>query len=302
MSRRKPSLPGGTDPQTSKQPRMSLMRWIRRRFRRTETPASTIYDALRHEEKDPPLSETIAKTFENPSLLLEHIEALRAHLLRSLAALVVGVFVATFAAPTLLDWLSEPIGGRQALQAIEVTESIGVFMRISLMAGFTLSFPYIAAEFYAFLHPGLRRNERRMIIAVIPAALFLFLAGLAFAYLLMLPTALRFLLTFLNIPTNVRPASYIRFVTGVMFWMGVAFQFPLIIYVLARLGILRANLLRKGWRFAIVGIAVLAAAVTPTIDPVNMALVMGPMILLYFLGIGLASLAERQSARPTREA
>jgi sec-independent protein translocase protein TatC len=86
-----------------------------------------------------------------------------------------------------------------------------------------------------------------------------------------------------------------------MFWIGIAFQFPLIIYVLARVGLVRATVLIQNWRLAVVVIAVLSAAITPTIDPVNMGLVMGPMIVLYFLGILLAKIAERSRARNMRE-
>jgi sec-independent protein translocase protein TatC len=78
-----------------------------------------------------------------------------------------------------------------------------------------------------------------------------------------------------------------------MFWIGVAFEFPLIIYLLAVVGIVNARMLWRAWRVAIVGIAVLAAAITPTIDPVNMGLVMAPMTVLYFVSIGLAAIAER---------
>ena len=113
----------------------------------------------------------------------------------------------------------------------------------------------------------------------------------------MLPVALPFLLSFLGIVTRVRPSNYIRFVTGVMFWIGIAFQFPLIFYTLAGLGVINARMLVNGRRFAVLGIAIVAAVVTPTIDPVNMALVMAPMIVLYFLSIGLAALAQRRRPR-----
>jgi sec-independent protein translocase protein TatC len=86
-----------------------------------------------------------------------------------------------------------------------------------------------------------------------------------------------------------------------MFWIGIAFQFPLIIYVLARVGLVRAQVLINQWRLAIVIIAILSAMITPTIDPVNMALVMGPMIVLYFLGILLAKIAERGRNRALSE-
>ncbi len=88
-----------------------------------------------------------------------------------------------------------------------------------------------------------------------------------------------------------RPASYISFVTGVLFWIGIAFEFPLVIYVVTAMGLIKPKYLVKNWRIAVIVIAILAAAITPTTDPVNMALVMGPMIVLYFLGIGLSYLA-----------
>jgi sec-independent protein translocase protein TatC len=121
---------------------------------------------------------------------------------------------------------------------------------------------------------------------------------MAFAYYVMMPAALPFLLNFMGIPTAIRPASYVGFTTGVMFWIGLAFEFPLVIFALAGMGLIRAQTLASQWRISVVIIAVLAAAITPTIDPVNMALVMGPMVLLYFLSIGLAYLAQgRREAR-----
>jgi len=230
-------------------------------------------------------------------VLVEHIEALRSHLLRSVVVLVFTILVSTAFADRVLDWLTEPIGGIEALQAIEVTESIGAFMRVTLLSGLALAFPYIGIELIAFVNPGLRRRERMLLLTAIPAAIILFLMGIFFAYYVMLPVALPFMLNFLGIITKVRPSNYIRFVTGVMFWIGIAFQFPLIIYTLAGLGVINARMLVNGWRFAVLGIAVLAAMITPTIDPVNMALVMAPMIVLYFLSIGLAALAQRRRRR-----
>ena len=252
---------------------------------------------LNHEPEDTPIADVFSQTLESPSLLIEHIEALRRHLFRSLIVLAIMVVLSTFFATRILDWLSVPIGGIEQLQSIEVTESLGVFMRVVLITGFLFALPYIGFEVFAFLNPGLRRQERVLILTAIPFSTLLFLLGMAFAYFVMLPTALPFLLDFMGITTLPRPANYIRFVTGMMFWIGISFQFPLIIYALAGLGIVDAKALRQGWRIAIIAIAVLAAAITPTIDPVNMGLVMAPMILLYFLSIGLAAFAGRRRAR-----
>ena len=194
--------------------------------------------------------------------------------------------------PEAVGFLAQPIGGIESLQAIEVTESIGAFMRVSLLSGFTLAFPYILFEIFSFINPGIKRRERIFLLLSIPFAAVLFLGGFAFAYFVMLPTALPFLLDFMGIKTVPRPSNYIRFVTNLMFWIGIAFQFPLIIYTLASLGFVNARSLLRGWRIAIIGIAVLAAVITPTVDPVNMALVMFPMIVLYFVSIVLAGFAS----------
>lgn len=268
-------------------------------FRMIAKPFAAARESLTNEPEDIPIGETLSRALQDPSMVIEHLEALRGHILRSLVALVITVGVSTAFATRILDWLSLPVGGRIALQAIEVTESIGAFMRVSLMSGFALALPYIGFELFAFINPGLKRHERVLLLTTIPFAVLLFLLGMAFAYYVMLPVALPFLLNFMDISTRVRPSNYIQFIVGVMFWIGVAFQFPLIISVMARLGLIQARTLANGWRFAMLGIAILAAAVTPTIDPVNMALVMAPMVALYFLSVGLAALAQRKRASQT---
>jgi sec-independent protein translocase protein TatC len=271
-----------------------LWRVITAPYRVLTWPFRKFREFLAFEPEDASTPDVLGQAIEHPSSLLEHIEALRRHLFRALIALAITTVLSFAFAGIELDWLSRPIGGIKALQAIEVTESIGAYMRVSLLSGFTLAFPYICFELFMFINPGLRRRERFFILTAIPAAFVLFLLGVAFAYYIMLPAALPFLLHFMGITTVPRPSNYIRFVTGLLFWIGISFQFPLLIYALAALGFVNARVLARGWRIAVVGIAVLAAAVTPTVDPVNMALVMAPMILLYFLSIGLAAIAGRR--------
>jgi len=172
-----------------------------------------------------------------------------------------------------------------------------VVMRVALLSGFALALPYLTFELYLFIAPGLKARARVLGLITIPIAYLFFVGGMAFAYFVMMPAALPFLLNFMGIPTAVRPSSYIKFVTGLMFWIGIAFEFPLVIFAMAGMGIVRAKDLARQWRIAVVIIAVLAAAITPTIDPVNMGLVMGPMILLYFLSIGLAFIAQGRRER-----
>jgi sec-independent protein translocase protein TatC len=246
---------------------------------------------LTFEPEDRPIMDAFADTVKKPSGLLGHLDALRKHLFRMLIAVALGIgFCATFTTQ-IIDFLSKPIGGITALKAIDVTESVGVFMRVALLGGFAVALPYIAFEFWLFAAPGLGARSRRLGLLGIPLAGIFFIGGIVFSYTLLLPTALPFLLNFMGIQTIPRPSSYINFITGLMFWIGISFEFPLVIYVLSMMGVVRPDILSRNWRIAVVIIAILAAAVTPTVDPVNMGLVMAPMILLYFLSIGLSHLA-----------
>jgi len=254
------------------------------------------------EPVDTPLGDTVQKAVENPGDLLTHLAALRGHLLRSALALILMAGVVFSYSPQLLDWLAQPIGGVAELQAIEVTEPIGVVMRITLITAFAISLPYISFELLLFAAPGLSRRSRFFGLFAIPLVSVFFLGGMAFTYFYILPQALPFLLGFMDIPTLVRPSSYVTFSTGLMFWIGISFEFPLVSYVLSSMGILPASLLRRQWRIAVVLLSVVAAAITPTIDPINMLIVWIPLVLLYFLSVGTASLAERQRlARQARK-
>ena len=233
--------------------------------------------------------------------LWDHVEDLRKHLLRSLIALTLAVVVSFIFTQPLIHYLARPVGGLETLKAIEVTVSIGVFMKVALLSGVALSLPYIAFEFWLFAAPGLRPRSRMFGLVAIPLATLLFVCGMAFAFYVMMPAALPFLINFMGIQAELRPQSYYNFVTGVMFWIGVSFEFPLVIYALTAIGFLKPKVLAEQWRLAIILIAVLAAAITPTVDPVNMALVMGPMIVLYFISIGLSQIAYRGRVRQVNE-
>ena len=231
----------------------------------------------------------------------DQIEDLRKHLLRSILSLALMVGISFFFTQNLIEYLARPIGGLDELRAIDVTESIGVFMKVALISGVALSLPYIAFEFWLFAAPGLRPRSRRFGLLAIPLATLLFISGMAFTFYIMMPKALPFLLNFMDIQAELRPQSYFNFITGVMFWIGVAFEFPLLIYALTAMGFVKPKVLAEQWRLAIVLIAVLAAAITPTVDPVNMALVMAPMSLLYFISIGLSQIAYNGREKQEKE-
>jgi sec-independent protein translocase protein TatC len=280
----------------------SVWRVVTAPFRLVARPFRAVGRFLNHEPGEAPTGDVLARTLQNPTALLEHLQALRGHLLRSLLVLAVAVGISFAFAQQILDWMAAPIGGIEALQAIEVTESVGAFMRVSLLTGFTLALPYLIVEAFAFVHPGLRRRERITLLLLIPLAAAMFAIGLWFAYAVMLPVALPFLTSFMGIRTIPRPANYIHFVTTVMFWVGVAFEFPLLMFALATIGLVDARVMLRGWKVALVGIAVAAALITPTPDPVNMALLMAPLLGLYFLGVLFAALAGSRRKRVEVEA
>jgi sec-independent protein translocase protein TatC len=249
---------------------------------------------LNTEPDERPLTEVFVDLTVNPDVrqtMWDHVEAFRMHLLRALLALILMVCASFFFTQQIMDFLAQPIGGLSQLRSIDATESIGVFMKVALFAGIALAIPYIVFELWLFAAPGLRSRERKMGLAGIPLSLIFFISGVAFTFYAMLPAAMPFLINFMGIKTELRPQSYYSLVIGLMFWIGVSFEFPLVIYVLTAIGFVKPKILAEQWRLAIVIIAIVAAVITPTVDPINQGLVMAPMILLYFISIGLSYLA-----------
>lgn len=233
---------------------------------------------------------------ESSQPLLHHLNELRQRIFKALLAVVVTTAISFAFSGSIIDYLAAPIGGRENLVSIEITENVAIFMKVSLLGGVVLGMPFIVYQIMRFVLPGLNRREKTWLLLIVPSATLLFAGGVAFTWFVMLPSALPFLTGFLDITTQVRPANYFDFITRLMFWIGVCFQMPLAVMFLARLGMVRARQLAVGWRYAVVGMAVLAAVVTPTVDPVNMALVMAPLMALYLISILLAAVAQRRRA------
>ncbi|NLH94369.1 MAG: twin-arginine translocase subunit TatC, partial [Candidatus Cloacimonetes bacterium] len=196
--------------------------------------------------------------------ILSHVNELRKRLLISVIALAVATVIGFVFSRQLAEVLAGPIGGLSAMKSIDVTENVTAFMKISLLAGVVLALPIVVYEIFAFVLPGLKPNERKWVWFMIPLATLFFAAGLVFAYFVLLPTALPFLLNFMGIATAPRPSTYFGFVLNLLFWVGLAFELPLIVFLLARIGLITAKQLARQWRIAIVVIAILAAFITPT--------------------------------------
>ncbi len=232
---------------------------------------------------------------ESSAPLLEHLNELRIRVFKAFFALIVTTGISFAFSQPLIQYLATPIGGIDKLVSIELTENIAAFMKVSLLGGFVLGMPVIVYQIMAFVLPGLKRKERNWLLMMVPFATLLFAAGVLFTWFVMLPSAIPFLMHFMGITTQVRPENYFDFITRLIFWIGICFELPLIIMFLARLKIVTAKQLLGGWRYAVVAIAIVAAAVTPTVDPVNMGLVMAPLMGLYVISIVLAAIVGRGS-------
>lgn len=224
--------------------------------------------------------------------LMEHLKELRTRLIRAFIALFVTTGISFVFARQVFLLLMVPLENTR-LQALKPTESLGNYMKVALLSGLVLSMPFIVYQIGRFVTPGLTKKERRYLLLLVPGATLCFATGVAFAYFVMLPSAIGFLQTFMAdiIEQQWAIGEYLSFVTSLLFWIGVAFELPLFVYFLAKLGIVDAQMLSKNRKYAVVAIAVLAAVITPTVDPFNMALVMGPLIILYEIGVILARIA-----------
>lgn len=233
--------------------------------------------------------------------LTAHLEELRRTLMMSLAGLIVGVIAAIFFVKPALTFLTVPVGGLQNLHVIEVTESMSVYMRLALLMGLIIALPWVVYQLFKFISKGLKPKERKSIYWAIPFAVLLFLTGVAFAYFVMLPASLTFFQEILDVTTSLRLNSYISYLTNLLFWIGVSFELPLVFFVLAKAGIVNHKMLIKGWRFALIAIAVLAAVITPTGDPINMLVFMLPLSVLYLLSILLSAVAQKPAKAEEEE-
>jgi sec-independent protein translocase protein TatC len=236
-------------------------------------------------------------TDEQAQSLLQHLNEFRIRLMWALAGLAVATAVSLIFSPRLLEILIRPYGDR--LQLLGPTEGIEIYFKVSLMSGAILAMPYMLYQLWLFIAPGLEARERRYVYIFVPSATVLFLVGIVFTWYVLMPAAVYFLSNFMPdvFFAEWRAREYIRFTTSFLFWIGVSFEMPLIVYFLARVGIVSPALLREQWRFAVVGIAVLAAMVTPSVDPVTMMLTMVPLLILYVISIFLARVGQRHFER-----
>ena len=228
--------------------------------------------------------------------LMEHLLELRTRLIWVVSAIAIGTIVSMAFAAWTIEFIASPLAGYQEkLQAITPTATIFVFLKVSFTGGTAIAMPIIVYQLVAYIAPGLYAHEKRSLFIILPGIMILFVLGAAFAFFVMLPVAVGFLQTFLSSSINQEWTidEYVALVTRIVFWVAVSFETPLVFSFLARIGLVSGPALLGFWRHSIVIVAIVAAAITPTIDPVNMAVVMIPLIILYFMSVGLAYLLYR---------
>jgi sec-independent protein translocase protein TatC len=225
--------------------------------------------------------------------IFEHLDELRRRFFISAIALVIGTIGGVAVATPVLEFLRAPYG--EAFLVMDPTGGVVQYFRVAIMVGASLSIPIITYELLAFVLPGLTSREKKWLIVSLPPITLLFIVGVAFAWFILIPPALSFLVGFQPTIFHAQWTAdhYLAFVTSLLFWMGVAFETPLVFFVLSLFGVVQSRQLIHHWRIAVVGASIAAAVITPTVDPVNMLLVMGPLMGLYVLSILLVSIGNR---------
>lgn len=186
---------------------------------------------------------------------------------------------------------TRPEFGETCLQAISPTEQVFAYFKVTLVLALILAMPVIVYNIWKYVAPGLTRQERKYIVAILPGASVSFTAGVAFAYFALLPPALGFLLEFGTVRILPTVDSYISFFWRLTIAIGLVFQLPLVMFVLAKLRIVNAKMLGSIRRYVVVGAFIVAAVVTPTPDPFNQILVVVPILVLYEIGALLTRFA-----------
>ena len=231
--------------------------------------------------------------------ILSHLKELQQRLIRSVIAVFVATVITFYFTPYIIEIL-KALAGDPNLIAIEMTENLSNYMKVSMAGGIVLAMPYLVYHLIMFVSPALTSREKKYVYLILPWITLMFAAGVAFGYYVLIPKAAEFLLSFgAGIATpQIRIGNYISFVTRLLLSLGLVFEMPVITTFLARLGVITPKWLSSKRRIAIVFAFILAAIITPTFDPINQTLVAAPLVILYEISIWLAKLVQHRKPTP----
>jgi len=226
--------------------------------------------------------------------LFDHLEELRMRIFYSLIATFIGIVGCFVFVNPIVKLLEVPAKGATFLQ-LAPGEYFFVTIQVAGYSGLLVASPVILYQIVQFVVPGLTRRERRLLAPIVFGSSILFIVGLVFAYIALIPAALNF---FINYGAGVVDQmwsidKYFKFVLLLLFSTGLAFQIPVIQGLLGLLGIVSSRQMYSGWRYVVLGAAILGAILTPSTDPLTQSLLAGAVLGLYFGGIGLVKLMGR---------
>jgi sec-independent protein translocase protein TatC len=233
---------------------------------------------------------------EKQMTFTSHLAELRRRLIKSVIALVITTIIAFAFARYIFEFLIAPAPDNISLIYTEMTGMLATYMKVALMGGVVLAMPVLVYQGIMFVSPALTRREKKYVYMALPWITLMFAAGFAFGYFILVPPATNFLLTFMSdiARPEIKIDNYISIITRLLVAIGLVFETPVILTFLARLGIVKPEMLSRNRRWAIVVAFILAAIITPTFDPINQSLVALPLIFLYELSIWLAKIAYRK--------
>lgn len=228
-------------------------------------------------------------SFEDRLSVVDHLDELRSRLIVSLAAFGVAFGLCFWQNEWLLNLIQKPLNGREPI-TLSPTEPFSTTLTVAAYAAIIIALPILLYQIYSFVLPAFSPTEKKVALPLMLMVPVLFVGGVVFAYTIVVPAALKFLLHFNdgNFQIEIRAKDYYSFVTQTLLAGGVVFQVPVLILAMTRLGITTPQKLRKNRRYAFLVIAVVAAAL-PGVDPVSMLIEMAPLVLLYEVSILLAS-------------
>jgi sec-independent protein translocase protein TatC len=233
--------------------------------------------------------------------VLEHLDELRSRLLRAVLGFVVVFGLTCAVARPALEFFLRPIRASTEVVFITLTEPFAVYMKASALLAVFVSAPWLLYQAWAFVAPGLHKNERRAVLPFLVFGTLFFVGGGAFGYYVALPIAVQALVNLgQGFRGTITLSSAFAFESALLLAMGLIFELPIVIYFLTRLGLVTPRFLLRHFRIAVLVGAVLAAVLTPTGDMVTMTVFLAPMVLLYLIGVGVSWFVRpRHPARGT---
>ena len=231
--------------------------------------------------------------------IAQHLLELRRRLVWSAMAVLITTGAAFAFHQQILELLMEPAQGftdipNQRPIYTDITEFLGVAMKASLLVGLFGALPFVLYQVVMFVAPGLTGKEKRYLYSLLPLSLLAFAAGAAFGYRIVFPPAVDFLLDFGSDIADpyIRIGTYVNLMLSLLFWMGVVFETPVVLFFLSKIGVVTPEFLARHRRYAVVIAFILGAMITPTFDPINQSLVALPIIALYEISIWLTKLGR----------